>query len=208
MSVPAGTTTATTATTPPENTGAPPAGTPPAGEGGGAPPATGDTGTPPEPSQTPAYDAAYVANLRKESGDMRKALREAQAKLKEIEDANLSETEKLRKEVEALRQESAAHRQARREAEVLTAAAKAGAKRPEVVAKLVPADAEDLTATLETLRKEYPEFFGATHGSADGGAGTPAATGNAGGGTGTPKPPAKMSDQIRAAVRGRLMGGG
>jgi hypothetical protein len=67
-------------------------GTPPAGD---PPPAPTD----PPPGQAPkVFDEAYVQTLRSESADYRTKLRAAEEKLTKLENAQLSETERAKKE--------------------------------------------------------------------------------------------------------------
>lgn len=114
-----------------------------------------------------------IAELRKENAQHR-------TKLKEFEDAQLSEKEKLEKQLAELqkeRDELARERQAARVAEAVTEAArKAGAKYPEAIHRLVTVELDshgqptNLDAQVKAVRERYPELFGAS-GSADGGAG-------------------------------------
>jgi hypothetical protein len=71
--------------------------TPQAGDDGQ--PQAGTPPTTPEPTgQEPkTFDAAYVQRLRNEAAESRKARQELEARLKTIEDANLSETERTKK---------------------------------------------------------------------------------------------------------------
>lgn len=70
--------------------------------------------TPPAADPPKAFDAAYVEELRREAATYRTKLREAQTALKEREEAGLSETDKLRKQLEAVAQQATAQRQALR----------------------------------------------------------------------------------------------
>lgn len=76
--------------------------------GGGAPPAPADPGTAPpatnpEPTEAEKAEAARKAEIdryRNEAGQTAKKLREAEARLKQLEDEKLSETERLQKAAE------------------------------------------------------------------------------------------------------------
>lgn len=163
------------------------------GTGGTTDPPTDPPAPPADPPADPekgkTYDAAYVAELRKEAAGHRKRAQDAEAKLKAKEDAELSETEKRERDLkDATKRAEEAEKRAHL-AEVRAEAASAGAVDAADVARLIDPDVEDVRKAIADLKKAKPYLFtrpGA--GSADGGAGG--------------KPPAgnSMNDRIRAAA--------
>lgn len=80
---------------------------------------TATTTTPPvgqEPPKAETFDVEYVKQLRSEAAANRKKAAEAEAKLKEHEDAKLGETERLTKQVAELTAKAEAAERARQEA--------------------------------------------------------------------------------------------
>jgi hypothetical protein len=135
----------------------------------------------------PAADAlAAKKKLDKENLQLRRERDEFAKKLKDIEDAKLSETERLTKERDELAKERESWAAERRERDardaVIEAAGdeKIGARNPRAVYKLVKDDLEyddkghitNLAAVLKEAKTAYPELFGRAVGSADGGAGS------------------------------------
>lgn len=133
---------------------------------------TPETETPPEER---TYTAAEVKALRDEAAAHRRKLRDAEARLKELDDAKLSEGEKLAARLKELEEQNARLARTTRLAEVKAAAAAAGAHNPAAVARLIDEDAEDVGKALESLRKSDAYLFARPGaGSADGGTrGTP-----------------------------------
>jgi len=115
------------------------------------------------------------AELRREAARYRRELRDTQARLSKLESEKLTESEKRDLRAKELEAENATLKAERHAARVEAAAATAGARNPAIVAKLVPADADDPKKAIEQIKKDNPYLFG-TAGSADGGAG-----GNSGG---------------------------
>lgn len=115
--------------------------------------------------------------LRSEAANLRKRLKDNETELAKLKDADLSESQKLQKERDALKAERDQLVKDRRINLAQAAAAKAGAIHPDVVAKLLPEDAlsdddpKALEAAISKLRKDYQTLFRNPHGSADGGAG-------------------------------------
>lgn len=121
--------------------------------------------------------------LQRELRQAQTALSDVQAKLKEKEQAELSEQERAQariRELEAREQELAnTVRNAHLRGEVTAAAVKAGATKPDVLHRLIdPADIEwdgdkpkNVDALVSDLKRQTPELFRAEHrtGSADGG---------------------------------------
>lgn len=138
------------------------------------------------------FDAAYVKQLRDEAAANRKKAKDLETRLKAIEDANLSEADRATKRLKELEEENAALLAQTRRSEVHAAAARAGAAHPEVVARLVGEDVDDVAAEVEKLRKQYPVLFRTGHGSADGGTGT-----------GNPPPSKKSMNQFIRTMAGR-----
>lgn len=136
-----------------------------------------------------------LATLRDERKAAEKELRALRAQVKATEDAQLTETERLARqldEVTAERDRLALEAQTAQATSALTAAAQAaGAIRPDAVAQLAigdwqeGADANDL---IGTVRSQFPELFRNSPGPAD-----------AGQGKGSPAP-TSMTDLIRRAA--------
>lgn len=136
------------------------------------------------------YDAEYVGKLRSEAASYRTRLSNAEKRLGEIENGQLSEMQKLQKQLETAQSERDALSRDARLGKIAGAAAKAQAKYPDAVARLVPDDAEDIDSVMKQLRKDYPDMFRAS--SADGGAGQ-----------GQDNKPTDMNSLIRARLNGR-----
>lgn len=178
-------------------------------------PNTGDPGKDPKTGKDgEPFDAerakALIDKLRpfeRASKEQAKRIAELEAKLKEHDDAKLSETEKLQAQLSALEAEKATWERERREfvvrQAITTAATTAGALYPDALWKLVdfaslefsddgqPTNADK---TVEEVKERYPALFGSSKpGSADGGP--------RGGATGGDKP--NMNDLLRAAATGK-----
>lgn len=157
-----------------------------AGAGGSTPPVTD-----PEPK---VYGAEYVAELRREAAKERVQRQEATAKLKAIEDAQLSEQERKDKTAKETAEENVSLKAELRNAKAITQATKLGAVVPEAIVGLIPADAEDVNAAVNAIKKQFPALFKVVpSGTADAGAGG----GNAPGGG---KPQGSMNDFLRRAA--------
>jgi hypothetical protein len=98
-----------------------------------------------EPKNESEFSASYVEKLRRENAKHRSELRDAQEKLKTIEDAEKSELEKLQERVAAAEEEkTAALERANKNlirAAVIAEAAHQGAVDPDVVVALVDSEA-------------------------------------------------------------------
>lgn len=126
-------------------------------------------------------DDPRISQARSEAIEERKKRQELEAKLKTIEDSQLSETEKQSARLKELEESNQKHQQTIKElrtsGEISVAALKARARYPDDIPKLLdlskvkydddgnPTNAEDLVAKLQAKR---PELFGG-NGSADGG---------------------------------------
>jgi hypothetical protein len=120
------------------------------------------------------FDLEYVQKLRNESASYRTKLSNAEKRLQEIENGQLSEMQKLQKQLEAVTTERDGLLRDARQGRISTAASKLNAKYPDAVARLVPDDAdtqEAIDAALKTIRKDYPDLFRPVVPSVDGGAG-------------------------------------
>ncbi len=97
--------------------------------------------TPPVVDPPVTFDASYVAELRKEAAANRKKAADAEARLKELDDAKLSETERLTKRTAELEAQLVAtqgqHREALIRAAVEREAHAQGAVKADVVYRLV-----------------------------------------------------------------------
>ena len=129
------------------------------------------------------FDAAYVKTLRQEAAANRKKATDLEAKLKARDDADLTETEKLKKQAaEATEKATQAEERSRQRvarAEVLTEATKAKIVDPDAAYRLIRDDLEfgddgepkNVVALIKQLAKERPYLVQKAAGSADGGAG-------------------------------------
>lgn len=155
----------------------------------GQEPATVEPGQEPVGPQDPpnngtepkTYDAEYVKGLRAEAAKHRKEASEAKARASELENASLSEAEKLKKEAEDGRKLAESATGKLRAANLRDALAEKGfsGTQAKAVAKLlsdVDYDADDepknLDARLEAAAKEYGDIAkaGGARTSFDGGA--------------------------------------
>jgi pyruvate/2-oxoglutarate dehydrogenase complex dihydrolipoamide acyltransferase (E2) component len=178
----------------------------PKGESGQTANPKGDAGNAEENEQAAdsavTFSADYVSKLRKEAAENRTKARDAAAKLKEHEEKDKPETEKLRARVAELESEKAGWELERRTAKVTAvfavAASKAGATYPDTIGRLVDpnaiewADGEIMNAPdlVRDVKTRYPNLFTrAPAGSADGGAGN-----------GSKPPASSMNDYIRRAA--------
>ena len=125
--------------------------------------------------------------LDRENHQLRREREDLAKKLKEFEDAKLSDVERLQKQVkdyEAKESQWAAERRERDARDAVIEAAgdeKIGARNPRAVYKLVKDDLEfddktgqirNLPDVLKRAKAEYPELFGRSAGSVDGGSGS------------------------------------
>lgn len=152
-------------------------------------------------SAVQTYDADYVRKLRSESAANRRRAADLEARLKQIEDSQLSESERLQKQLQELQAEKANWQRERRDLSVRQALQAAfaaeGARKPDALVRLFAdqVDADDngqiknQAALLKQARADYPELFVARNGSAD------AAAGARSGGSGL-----SMNDLIRRAA--------
>lgn len=154
-----------------------PPNTPP-GDGAG----TDDDGEPFDPARAKAT-IEKLRGFEKQSKAQERELAQVRAKLKELEDAKLSETEKTMARVKELETERETWQRERREhfAEkaIIREATALKAKAPDRLLKIILPDLEydaegkptNVAALLKDLLKDVPEFFNSQNGSADGGAG-------------------------------------
>lgn len=184
--------------------------------GQGSPP---PSNTPPPPGAPPTNDAllldgepfdparamALISKLRdgeKLSRAQTRELDTLKSKMKEIEDAKLSESERLTNENAELKRQMGElekrFKTTTTRGALTSAAGKAGAVHSDAVAKLIELDSVEYDASGEPTnidkliadaKKAWPTFFRVAGGSADGGSG----------GNGTP-PPGGMNALIRQAA--------
>lgn len=147
------------------------------GGGGGGSETTTETETKTETGGGgKSYDEAHVSKLNRENAEHRRKVRELEAKLKEREDADLSETDKLKKRAEEAEARVTASQVRIAKAEVKAAAAAAKIVDPEAAYKLVRDDItfdkdgepENVDALIADLVKKSPYLLGA----GDGGGGS------------------------------------
>lgn len=162
----------------------------------------GGSGSQTTETETQTFDAAYVKKLREEAAAHRVrekeatlAAKELAARVKELESQGLSESEKQAKRIKELEDEHRNIAWKARSAEIKSQAAALGCKKPDLIARLVDDDVDDddLPKAVAKLKKEHPELFLSTTGSADGGAG-----GGSGSGAGG-SPGLSMNALIRGA---------
>jgi len=147
-------------------------------------------------ASTPAVDAATLSALAADdpsasaapvageaadtisSEAARKLRSEAQslrARLREMENTQLTETEKLKRDLAETQQERDSLKTERQALRAQGAARDAGAIYPDLVATKIPdealGNARALKAAIDDLREAYPDMFRAPHGSGDGAAG-------------------------------------
>jgi len=107
----------------------------------GAPPA--DPAAPPADPATPkTFDEAYVKSLREENASHRTRATAAEKRLKELEDAKLSDTEKLQKRAEEAEKSVSAAKTRIARAEVKVAAVDAKIIDPDAAYRLIKDDIE------------------------------------------------------------------
>lgn len=131
-----------------------------------------------EGAASKTYDETYVKSLRDESAKHRREARDVAAKLKALEDAQLSDTQKKDRDLEELRKSNTALQQVARNSAIEAVAASMKAQHPDAVAKLCPTDLDPtdrvaVTKAVEDVKKLYPALFNVQvgNGSADGAAG-------------------------------------
>lgn len=159
---------------------------------------------------SPAGDAISLETkkkLDKEAIQLRKERDDLKRKLEEHENAKLSETERLTKELKELKDQQATWLAERRERDardaVIEAASdeKVGARNPRAIYRLIRDDLEfdesgkvrNLDDALKKAKADYPELFGKATGAAG------SVNGGAGGRTGAPPP--DMNALIRQSLR-------
>lgn len=125
----------------------------------------------PRPDPTPAVESMSLEEARKlrsESASLRK-------RLKALEDEKLSETERLKRDHEAITAERDQLRTEARQLRAVSTAQAAGAKYPQAVARLLAEsayeDEKTLGRAITDLRRDYPDLFFRQNGSADAGEG-------------------------------------
>lgn len=179
------------------------AGTGAGGSGSGAPPAGGSPGGQ-APQGTGADTSKYDKELkeaRDEAAKFRTELRNTQAELKKLTDANLTEDQKRVARIEELEKtlkdqaaEMAKANAKARSADVMAAAVQAGAKKPAMIARLIDDTEPDIAKAVAALKKDSPELFAS---------GTPGGAA-ADAGKGGQQPTHNMNDVLRAGFgRGR-----
>lgn len=147
-----------------------------------------DITTPTTPGETPPWGDDFnpeqawntIQNLRKFEKEV-KTLRPIATEYKKLKDAELSETDRLKKQLEdydtELNDLRTKDRERRAQDAVVTAAA--GAINPKAIWRMVRADISydtdgkptNLDDLIAVTRADYPELFRSPNGSADGGAG-------------------------------------
>ena len=126
-----------------------------------------------------------IENLRgfeKQATEQQKMIADLEAKIREHEDAKLSETEKLQNRLSELESERSVWERERQELRVgiliEQAAAKAGAAHPDSIPRLIDlADVQynrdgtpkNIDQLIDKAREQYPSYFGRQSGSFDGG---------------------------------------
>ena len=159
------------------------------GEGGSEGGKGGEGGAGGSGGGTPkTYDEEHVRKLNSEAAGYRTRANKAERELEEFRKSQLTDAEKKELRLKELESENTTLKGRERSSRIEALAAKAGARDADVVALLVPADAEDLAKAITEIKKARPHLFGSS-GSVDGGAG-----GGGGGSAGT------MNDFIRRSA--------
>jgi hypothetical protein len=175
--------------------GAPAGGTgnDPAAGGGGNPDPLAGGGAPPANDKDEKFDKEYVQKLRAEAAKYRTEHQKTSARLKELEDAQLSDTEKKDKRLAELEAQNLKLQVESRNSSILALAAAAGATVPQALVGLVPLDAENLQAAIGALKKQFPDLFRKA---------SPGGTADAGGGKSDDngKPKAGMNEFLRRSA--------
>lgn len=141
----------------------------------------GPDGKPLDPARA-AKAIEGIKPLKERNSELEALVADLQGKVKEHEDAKLSETEKLSNRVSELEAERSAWERERQELRVgmliEQAAVKAGAVHPEAIPRLVElADVQydkdgtpkNIDKLIEQTRTQYPSLFGTQRGTFDGG---------------------------------------
>lgn len=123
-------------------------------------------------------DAIIADRLGRERDKYRDydTLKAAAGELEQIKQGQMTETQRMQAQLDQLSKENNELKSKVQMATAQSAAARAGALYPDLVAAKIPADAigdpKKLEDALKALKTEYPALFGArAGGSADGGAG-------------------------------------
>lgn len=126
-------------------------------------------GTPPDPPAGAPLPVRTTGQGAQARGERVYTEAEYRAAVQEAAKKPQSQVEKLQKEHEKLAREI-------RTANAVGAAARKGARYPDVIAALVPADAADLDQAVEDLKVKYPAYFhpGGGDGGGGGNGGAPA----------------------------------
>lgn len=148
------------------------------GTGGATPGGSGSANTGSEGGQPQTFSEEYVKQLRAEAAKYRTEQNKTAARLKELEDAQLSEAEKQTKRIKDLEEQNTALMAGFRKSSIESAAAALGALVPSAITGMIPTDAEDVTAAVNAIKKQFPALFKpAIGGTADAGGGTAAGGG-------------------------------
>lgn len=162
----------------PNETATTPQGETPAAEAGQEPatPQTADAGQ--EPAEE--FDAERARALIEKLRPFEKQAKQLEKELKAIKDAELSETERLKQQLEERDNELNEYRSQIRETRARDATVEAAknAINPQAIWRMVRADVtydddgnpENLAPLIAGIQKDMPELFRSTNGSADGGA--------------------------------------
>jgi hypothetical protein len=161
------------------------------GAGTGSPTGAG-VGSSTDTGKVETFDAEYVKGLRAEAAKHRTEAVAHAKRVKELEDAQLSDTEKKDKKLAELIERNTQLEATTRKQSILVLATAAGATVPEAIVGLVPTDAEDIAGTVTALKKQFPDLFKKA---------SPGGTADAGGGrTDGSKPKGGMNEFLRRSA--------
>ncbi len=117
--------------------------------------------------ETKTFDAGYVKQLRDEAAAYRRKVKELEGKVSSFEQAQMTETEKLRAQAEAAAKQAAAAQEALRQARATAAISREAARHqvdPDLLARLVDVQFDDdgepagVDAAVEQVLSRYPNL--------------------------------------------------
>ena len=128
-------------------------------------------------------DAIIADRLTRERGKYKDydELKASKGELDKLKQSQMGDLEKAQAQLKAIQDENTSLKGRVQSAAAESAATRAGAMYPDLVAAKIPADVMDdpkkLEAAINEIKKQYPALFGKQSGSADGGAGGKPAAG-------------------------------
>lgn len=159
----------------------------------------GDPESPQPPP--PAIDPGYVRKLQAELRDARREAATHRTKLKTLEDGQISEADKLRRDLTEAQTQAATLAAENRRLALAGVLRDAGARYPDLLVAHVPADADPAAPArwLKDVRAAYPDLFG--------GGDKPRGNGADGAAGGSSQPVQNMNTLLRQSLQARRRGG-